>query len=84
MDQHFHDQTDEGVLCLKETWIRATQKRNKAHGSTSPPAPMSDEEFLKEVRSSAIKQRELVSSFVIERFPTFFLSVWRQIGDFAR
>ena len=83
LDQHFHDQTDEGVLCMKETWICATQKRNKAHGSTSPTA-ISDKEYLNEVRSSAIKQRELVSLFVMERFPTFFLSVWRQIGDFAR
>jgi hypothetical protein len=85
LDQHFHDQTDEGILCMKETWIKTIDRRNKSRVSVSPlTASLTDEEFLKEVRSSAVKQREVISLYIFENFPTFFLSSWRRIGDFAR
>lgn len=55
---------------------------------TQHPLPVlwfrpSDEAYLKEVRSSATKQRALISEYITHLFPTFFLSTWRELGSAA-
>lgn len=67
LDQHFHDQTDEGLLCLK--------------GHSSPGnAILNDADFLVNIRSSSSKQREVIGNYISTLFPSFFLSVWLNVG----
>jgi len=72
LDQHFHDQTDEGVLSLKTHWMAA--------GRSGGSVERSDAEFLELIRSKTDKQRELISSYLRSQFPTFILSLWKNVG----
>merc|ERR1711871_481572 len=68
LDQHFHDQTDEGLLCLKTSL-------------SSENNDLTDADFLDVVRSSSLKQREVIGKYITTVFPNFFLSVWLKVGS---
>merc|ERR1711871_1193344 len=65
LDQHFHDQTDLGLLCLKPFY---------ATSDVETQNNLSDDDFLQRIRSNSTTQREAISSYICKKFPTFFLS----------
>ena len=69
LEQHFHDQTDEGVLALKPYDQIDTDQKTDVNED--------DASWLESIRARPTKQREVISNYIKQCFPTFILSLWR-------
>ena len=74
LDQHFHDQLDDGLLCLR-------LRESTAIDSTL--TQQSDMEWLQSLKASSSKQRDVISQYIKSTFPTLILSLWRIFGDIS-
>ena len=69
---------------MKPSWVKALASKNRTRMSpVDIEMSCSDDAFLADVKTSPAKQRELISLFIADTFPTFYLSAWKNIGDLS-